>query len=74
MKKVHVYCVSCGRMFLFIGKLLALRNATIQKFKLIGIAELIYGIIFLGIAIAQLSVAAQGEFGWPLLNVGPFMA
>ena len=60
-------------MFEISGKLREQRNATTQKIKLLSIAQIIYGIVFLGIGMAHIGVAAQGLYGFPLLNVGPWI-
>lgn len=55
------------------GKLREQRNAVIKKFKTLAISQLIFGVVFLAVVIAQICVAAQGEYGHPLLNVGPWI-
>ena len=57
----------------FSGKLREQRNAVIKKFKTLAISQLIFGVVFLAVVIAQICVAAQGEYGHPLLNVGPWI-
>ena len=60
-------------MLFFAGQLREKRNAAIQKYKIFGSAQVAYGLTFFGIALAQICVAAQGEYGFPLLNVGPIL-
>ena len=57
----------------FPGKLRDQRNDAIEKFKRLAIAQLIFGVVFLAFVIAQICVAAQGLYGHPLLNVGPWL-
>lgn len=54
-------------------KLRERRNLALQKFKKLGVANLVLSLLTIGVGVGILVVSGHGSAGWPVFNFGPLV-
>ena len=60
-------------LYYILDKLRERRNLALQKFKKLGVANLVLSLLTIGVGVGILVVSGRGSAGWPVFNFGPLV-